>query len=142
MKTRLPATLPIAPLSLAVAVLGALAACHPHQSEPRPVAVDASPTPHDLHHIVEKDHRHTIYLRVADKIALPADTQFDWSIKFEDEHSFVLFTGDAGQGPDPAYRAEKSGVFRMMVFGDPKCAKQDGGCGLSKRRWDIIAQVQ
>jgi hypothetical protein len=75
-----------------------------------------------------------IPLHVDDRLTLPDDPAFDWRIDFEDKGAFTtVHDGDAGE----AYRVVKTGPLRIMVYGDPKCLKNDGGCGLSKRRWDI-----
>jgi hypothetical protein len=130
-------------LHASILALALLTACQGKKSEPPKPVIDAAPaSPHDLHRIVDSDHRNTIHLRMPDKFALPTDDRFDWRAEFEDKTAFVLFVGDAGQGASSAYSPTKTGVTRMMVHGDPKCLKLDGGCGLSKRRWDIIVDVR
>jgi hypothetical protein len=148
MQTSRPCPLELRFLVSMTLLAGTLAGCHDRPAEPvtvhdagAPVAAGPA-SPHDVHHIIDADHRRVIHLAVDDKIVLPNDPVFDWHVDFEDKGSFVPFTGDAGQGATPTYRAAQAGLFRMMVYGDPKCLVHDGGCGISKRRWDITAEVR
>lgn len=121
-----------------IVLLAAVTACG-HKTAPHPV-IDAGPsTPHDVHRIVYADHRHVVNLRVGDKLALPDDAAFDWRVDFEDKSSFTALA-DAGAATE--YQSNRAGLYRMMVFGMPKCLAQEAGCGLSKRRWDVTANVQ
>jgi hypothetical protein len=117
-----------------------LAACRPGASEPaEDHATRVEDRHHQTHHIIESDHRHVIPLRRDDRIVLPSDPAFDWHVELEDRSAFARVVGeDAGE----AYRVTKAGPFRMMVFGEPKCLRNDGGCGLSRRRWDVTVTVQ
>jgi len=124
-----------------------LVACHAGPSEPAPTiaAPDAtpqaaSPRQHQAHRIIEQDHRHVVQLRVDDRIVLPVDPAFEWRVAFEDASAFARFT-EADSGGE-AYRLTKAGPWRLMVYGDPKCLKLDGGCGLSKRRWDVTIDAR
>ena len=133
--------------TLTVTLLGTLlgtlvGACEDKAIEPGPIPVASSRgpaevAPHNIHRIIEADHRHVIQLVVEDEIVLPSDPAFDWRVEFEHAGGFLPAPLEGGI----AYRASKAGLFRMMVFGNPKCLTRDGGCGLSKRRWDVTAVV-
>jgi hypothetical protein len=146
MRCRLPR---IANLSLLHAAALLLASCHPGPSEPTPSAAstDASSRTradrhHEVHRILERDHRHVIPLRVDDELILPDDPAFDWRVDFEDPSGFERVTGASQNPRDESYRVTKAGPFRMMIYGDPKCLKTDPKCGTSKRRWDVTVAVQ
>ena len=127
-----------------------LAACHAGPSEPTSSTAPAESAPQPLqpahrleaHHIIERDHRHVVPLRVDDRVVLPNDPAFDWRVDFEDRSAFVRVADTDAEAASETYRVTKAGPFRMMVYGDPKCLKTDAKCGLSKRRWDVTVAVQ
>jgi hypothetical protein len=124
----------VALLSLALVV-----SCQSKASEPTPEVAKASVS-HQIHRIALGDHRHVVQLARDDMFVLPSDPAFEWRIDLEDRSAFErVTTTDAG---GEAYRLVKTGPFRAMVHGDPKCMGTDGPCGLSKRRWDVTFNVK
>jgi hypothetical protein len=120
-----------------------LLACHdePQHSAPSATATaSAAARVPETHVVVQADHRNVIRMTVGDRIALPTDPELDWRAEFEDKNAFRPVA--EGGASTATFAIEKTGPLRVMVYGDPKCAKRDGGCGLSKRRWDVTLDVR
>ena len=133
-------------MSMRTALFTALlvTACHARASEPTPPPTKLESTgaavQRETHRIVDTDHRRLIPLHVDDVFVLPTDWRFDWHAELEDKSAFAPFT-EVDAGAD-AFRLTKGGIYRTMIYGDPKCLKTDAACGLSKRRWDVTFDVK
>lgn len=90
------------------------------------------------HVIARSDHLHLLQLSVGDSIELPADDAYDWSIV----PPGPLFESVPGDGGRLRYRAIRAGGGHLVVYGDPKCFKSDGGCGTARIDWTIFLGVK